>query len=282
MSEISKNKISILLPTRGRTTQLDRSVSSLLDLAADPGSIQWLFGFDNDDLETFKWFQQHVLPKIIKSGAQYTCMGFEPIGYVKLHEYVNQLASKATGDWFVFWNDDAVMQTQGWDTEIVSHTGTFCLQAFETHNKHPYSIFPIVPKKWYELIGHLSKHQLNDAWLSQIAWMLDIVVRIPVEVKHDRYDLTGNNNDKTYKSRIIYEGNQNNPKDFNYSSTRIARINEANLLAQYLLSQGYKLEHWQSAISGKTDIWEKMMAADVNKHMQKFESNIATATKNHE
>jgi hypothetical protein len=70
------------------------------------------------------------------------------------------------------------------------------LQAFNTHNRHPYSIFPIVPKEWYNLIGHLSLHQLNDAWLSQIAWMLDIVKQIPVEVLHDRADLTGNNKDE--------------------------------------------------------------------------------------
>lgn len=269
---MSKNsaKISILLPTRGRTTQLLRSVNSLIELAADPVSIQWLFGFDNDDLETYKWFQEHVLPKIITSGAKYTCMGFEPLGYSKLNEYVNRLAAKAVGDWFVFWNDDAVMQTQGWDTEIVSHTGTFCLQAFDTHNKHPYSIFPIVPKEWFELIGHLSLHQLNDAWLSQIAWMLDIVKQIPVKVLHDRADLTGNNQDETFRNRIIYEGNPTDPRDFNHIDLRKIRINEANQIAVYLSNKGYKLEHWKKACETGDDVWSKMMAADVNNHMKEY------------
>lgn len=262
--------ISILLPTRGRTDQLDKSVTSLLYLAAEPEKIQWLFGFDNDDAETFKWFQENTLPKIENSGGRYSCLSFEPMGYVSLHKYVNKLASYATGEWFVFWNDDAIMQTHGWDTEIKKHTGTFCLQAFDTHNKHPYSIFPIVPKEWYNLIGHLSKHQLNDAWLSQIAWMLDIVKQIPVEVRHDRFDLTGNNGDATFKNRVVYEGNVSDPRDFNHNNFRGLRIQEAGKIAQYLLDQGYTLEHWKSSSQGKTDIWNKMMAADVNKQMTQY------------
>lgn len=263
-------KISILLPTRGRTNQLQRSVFSLIDTATEPSQIQWLFGFDNDDMATYHWFQEHVLPNIIASGAKYTCMAFEPMGYVKLNEYVNRLAAKAVGDWFVFWNDDAVMETAGWDQEIVNHTGEFCLQAFDTHNKHPYSIFPIVPREWFELIGHLSLHQLNDAWLSQIAWMLDIMKQIPVKVLHDRADLTGNNRDETYKNRIIYEGNVQNPLDFNHANFRKLRFDDAHKIAKYLLDKGYELTHWQSAYEGKTDVWSKMMAADVNNQMKQF------------
>lgn len=266
------SKISILLPTRGRTKQLDRSISSLLDSADDPASLQWLLGFDNDDTKSYKWFEKNIAPKIDQSGGEYTCMGFVPMGYENLQKYVNSLASKADGDWFVFWNDDAVMETKGWDTEIVSHTGTFCLQAFDTHNKHPYSIFPIVPRKWYELIGHLSLHQLNDAWLSQIAWMLDIVKQIPVKVLHDRADLTGNNKDATFRNRRIFEGNVNDPRDFNYIIARQTRVNEANLIANYLIEQGYELKHWKAACQNQAIIWDKMLAADVNNHMAQYKT----------
>ena len=265
-------KISILLPTRGRTDQLDRSVSSLLELADNPEQIQWLFGFDKDDLDSYKWFQEHTLPKIAESGGIYSCLSFEPMGYIRLHEYVNKLAKFATGDWFVFWNDDAVMKTQGWDAEIIKSTGEFCLQAFDTHKKHPYSIFPIVPKEWYDLIGHLSQHQLNDAWLSQIAWMMDIVKQIPVVVEHDRFDLTGNNQDATFKNRVIYEGNPNDPRDFNYVDCRKMRIEEANKISAYLLTKDYPLVHWRKVCSGEAGPWDKMLAADVNGHLKEFKT----------
>ena len=68
---MSDTTISILLPTRGRTTQLDKSVSSLINLADNPAGIQWLFGFDKDDQESFLWFQENVLPKIEESGGVY-------------------------------------------------------------------------------------------------------------------------------------------------------------------------------------------------------------------
>lgn len=263
-------KISILLPTRGRTTQLLRSVESLIDLAQDPAAVQWLFGFDNDDMDTYQWFQEHVLPKIMTSGARYTCMGFEPMGYARLNEYVNRLADKATGNWLVFWNDDAVMETHGWDSVINSYTGHFCLQAFDTHNMHPYSIFPIVPREWLEVVGHLSLHQLNDAWMSQIAWILNIVQRIDVKVKHDRFDLTGNNNDLTYQQRKIFEGNINDPRDFNYVTNRIARFKDAGVIAEYLELKGVDMSRWNDVSNKQIDPWDKMLAADVNNQVSRI------------
>ena len=262
--------ISILLPTRGRTTQLDRSISSLIDFADNPADIQWCFGFDNDDQSSYEYCRENILPKIHATGAKYSCLGFEPMGYGRLNEYVNSLAHRSSGNWMVFWNDDAVMKSQGWDTVINSHTGKFCLQAFDTHNKHPYSIFPIVPRQWLELIGHLSLHPLNDAWMSQIAWMLDIMVQIPIEVEHERYDLTGKNNDKTFQDRIIYEGNPADPRDFNNVKNRQERLVEANKIAHYLISQGWDPTRWKEIAQGKVDPWDKMLAADVNKQMMKY------------
>lgn len=263
-------KISILLPTRGRTEQLLRSVGSLIDTADSPEEIEFLFGFDNDDLETVEWFQEHVIDKLDARNCEYTCMQFEPLGYERLNVYVNTLAEHAEGDWFVFWNDDAVMETCGWDTVIKSYTGRFCLQAFDTHNLHPYSIFPIVPREWLSVMGHLSKHQLSDAWMSQIAWMLDIVERIDVKVRHDRYDLTGNNLDSTFKNRKIFEGNVGDPRDFNHVNNRVTRFKEAQKIANYLKSKGVVTDHWDNVLAQKVDPWVKMLAADVNHQITKI------------
>jgi hypothetical protein len=261
-------KISILLPTRGRTEQLKRSINSLIDLANDPGNIEWCLGFDSDDRASFDYFSEHILPTIQSHGGKFICIEFAPLGYGKLNEYVNFLAKNSHAPWMVFWNDDAVMKTQDWDVTISSYGDQFCLQAFDTHNKHPYSIFPIVPRKWLELVGHLSLHPLNDAWLSQIAWMLDKVIRIPVEVDHERYDLTGKNFDDTFKNRIIYEGNMEDPRDFNHADFRTLRLKEAVVIANYLAQQGgYDLTHWYAMATGKVDPWTKMMASDVNNQM---------------
>lgn len=266
----NSTKISILLPTRGRTQQLARSVNSLITTAANSTSIEWLFGFDSDDTESYQWFESNVVPEIVESGGTYTCLQFAPLGYERLNQYVNALAAVAEGNWFVFWNDDAVMETSGWDSVINSYTGRFCLQAFDTHNLHPYSIFPIVPREWFEVVGHLSLHQLNDAWLSQIAWILDIMQRINVRVKHDRFDLTGNNNDLTYQTRKIFEGNINDPRDFNYASSRAARFKDATVIAEYLKSKGVDMSRWDDVLAKKVDPWDKMLAADVNNQVSRL------------
>jgi len=140
---------------------------------------------------------------------------FKPLGYENLHVYVNTLAGSASGDWLFFWNDDGVMVTDGWDEVIRRYTGQFKLLApHDNHNGHPYAIFPIVPRDWFMLLDHLSQNAQNDAWLSHIAYMLDIFERIDVEFIHDRADITGNNNDPTFQNRKYMEGNPSDPKDF--------------------------------------------------------------------
>jgi hypothetical protein len=264
---LNKPVISILLPTRGRTEQLKRSVSSLIDCAERPADLEWRLAFDSDDTDSYQYFVDHVLPLIKQSQGSYTVMEFPPLGYARLHEYVNALAREAKGDWFVFWNDDAVMIDLGWDQVITSYTGRFCLQAFVTHNMHPYSIFPIVPRQWQEIVGHLSLHQLNDAWLSQIAWMLDIMQRIDVHVEHERADLTGKNDDATYRNRVVFEGNLDDPRDFNYVENRKTRMHEANKISAWLENQGVDMTHWHEIRTGQRDPWAKMLAADVNNQM---------------
>jgi hypothetical protein len=263
-------KIAILLPTRGRDDALERSVKSLFELADDPAQVQVMLGFDTDDTEGISAFQESVQPWLDENGFSYTAMTFDPMGYVRLNEYVNALAHKSDAEWLVFWNDDAYMETQGWDTVITSHTGEFKLLAFHTHNDHPYSIFPIVPRAWLDLMGHLSPHQISDAWLSQQAYMLDIWERIPVDVVHDRHDLTGNNEDDTYKNRVAYEGNPNDPRDFHHSGWTNFRLQECEKLAGYMKEQGISTAWWESIKTDGQDPWEKLRENDPHQQMKQF------------
>ena len=268
-----EHKIAVLLPTRGRGDALERSVKSLFDLADDPDSIQLMLGFDTDDKEGIGAFQEVVQPWLDTQGINYTAMTFEPLGYTRLNEYVNTLASSSDSDWLVFWNDDAYMETQGWDTIIANHTGEFKLLAFRTHMDHPYSIFPIAPRAWLDAMGYLSPHQISDAWLSQQAYMLDIWERIPVDVVHDRHDLTGNNDDDTYKNRIMFEGNPSNPRDFHHPGWSRIRMGDCDKLAEYMKSQNIDTTWWENVKSGKQDPWDKLRDNDPNNQMKQFTIN---------
>jgi hypothetical protein len=259
--------ISIVLPTRGRSDALERSIKSLIELADNPNQIQIMLGFDRDDNEGIAAFKELLQPWLDEKSISYTAMSFEPLGYTRLNEYVNLLAKKSSSEWIVFWNDDAYMETKGWDTVIANYTGQFKLLAFHTHRDHPYSIFPIVPRAWLDTMGYLSPHQISDAWLSQQAYMIDVWERIPVNVVHDRHDLTGNNGDDTFKNRIMYEGNPRDPKDFHYPSWTALRVNDCEKLATYMRSQGIDTSWWEGIKKGTQDPFVKMKKNDVNNQM---------------
>jgi len=270
MNQTNEYKIAVLLPTRGRTEALTRSLIGLLEKADSPEYIQVLLGLDNDDAVGIAHFQQQLQPQLDRLGVDYTAMTFEPMGYSQLHDYVNTLARNSSADWMFFWNDDAVMETVGWDTEIVRHTGEFKLLAVHTHNDHPYSIFPIVPRAWLDIIGHLSLHSMNDAWLSQNAYCVDIWKRIEINVLHDRADLTGNNLDSTYKQRELLEGNPNNPRDFHYPALTQLRMQECSKLHAYLKSIGQATDWWDQILAGKQDPWQKLRENDPHAQMRQF------------
>lgn len=268
---MTQPKISILLPSRGRTDMLMRSLQSLVDTADSPEDIEFLLGFDDDDVDSSQYFLEHIAPILDEAGSTYMVLEFKRMGYNALHQYLNQLADHAQAPWWVFWNDDAVMIDSSWDTEILKQGDKFCIQAFNTHTMHPYSIFPIVPRAWFDLLGHLSLHQLNDAYISQIAWMMNIMVRIPIRVEHERFDLTGKNEDDTYKERIIFEGNVTDPRDFNHIKQRQSRIDDANKICKYLKERGYDMSYWESVVLGKQDPWAKMMESDINNHLRRID-----------
>jgi hypothetical protein len=264
--------IAMLLATRGRTMMLDRSIRSLVDLADDPGRVQLMFAFDRDDNIGFEYFTQHLQPWLDTQDVGYTAMRFDRMGYINLHKYNNELAAKSSARWLMIWNDDAVMQSQGWDTTIMSYEGEFKLLSFKTHNMHPYSIFPIVPRTWFDLLGYISPHPTQDGWVSQQGYMLDIYQRIDVDVLHDRFDLTGNNNDTVFNNRPMLEGNLNHPMDFHNPQQIKLRQGDCAKLATYMHDQGLSTEFFENIFKGTQDPWEKLRQNDPNHQMFAFES----------
>ena len=268
---MSKPKISILLATRKRTDMLKNSLASLINLASDPNNLEIMLAFDNDDEETFNWVEENVLTDLDDKGVSYTCMSFDRLGYIRLNEYYNKLALEAEGDWLFFWGDDAIMETQDWDKEIIAYTGKFRVLRALTHKCHPLAIFPIVPKQWVDMFGYFSAHQLNDNWVSQVAYIADVMETIQVEIEHDRFDLTGNNNDENFQNRPMLEGNPNDPRDFHHVNWSLHRLKDAQTISDYRESLGEDVSFHKNVVVGKQDPWEKLKANDINKQMVQFQ-----------
>ena len=239
----SQGLITVLLPTRGRTELLFKSLKSLFDKAANSKRIELILGIDEDDTDVKAYIEKEIAPWLKAEQIECRANVFKPLGYENLHTYVNTLAQSAQGDWLFFWNDDALMETQDWDNIIDQYNGQFkLLGPKDNHNGHPYAILPIVPRDWFRLMDHLSMNAQNDAWLSHIAYMLDIFERIDVEIVHDRADITGNNDDETFKNRKYMEGNPEDPADFGHIEMQQARVKSAYKIAWFLEKIGQQSE----------------------------------------
>ena len=265
--------ITVMLPTRGRGALSEKSLYTLIDTAKDNTRIEYLIALDEDDTDTIEYYKDTVIPRFQKDKLNFNVFVLKPMGYSRLNEYVNYLGSKSNGRWMMFWNDDAVMKSKNWDQGIMKYDGQFRVLRMKDNHKHPYAIFPIVPRAWYHVLGTLSTHQMSDAQISQIAYMCDIMVNIDVECFHDRFDLTGNNDDETFKNRPQLEGNPSNPADLNSPQTMASRHHQCVRVMWYLKMIDDYNDHYKMGITKKINIWDKLEENDPKKLTSRFNYN---------
>lgn len=256
--------ISTLIPTRKRPDKLRRSVASLVDLADIPDKLEIMIAVDDDDAETLESINQDLHPWLKSRQVPHRVVTMPRQGYINLQNYYNTLAENSSCDWYFMWGDDSVIKTQGWDSIIRHHDGEFRILRVRTHNEHPYSIFPIIPRDWFKLVGMLGNHQMGDAVVSQMAYMLDIMHNVEIDVDHNRFDLVGEKPDEVYQQRVLLEGNPSDPRDLNSSKNVFWRYSMCDRIAWYLQSRGHDISWWNNVKAGIQDPWEKLKANDPN------------------
>jgi len=233
-------KFSVLLPTRGRKELLLKSIQSLLEQADTPDQIEVLLGMDNDDTDSVEYVKSVILPRY----SNIKLYMFPSYGYGKLNIYANSLAALSVGNWIMLWNDDAFIRTPHWDTVIDKYDNhpMPLLRMQVEKMSHPFALFPIVKRKWFETVGTLSSYSHIDRFIynvnSNIDWQNKHlwVVDVPVNVLHDRYDITGNNNDETFQRAITSynEGQPDNPCSDDYQPSFTAVLTSTNKLIHYI------------------------------------------------
>jgi len=268
-------KISVLCATRGRPTMIMESIKSMIDTADDPDGIEFLLAIDDDDQVTIDYVQSDIVPYFEKHDYDLYAFVQPRLGYARLNEYYNQLAGESHGEWLIVWNDDARMESQGWDTEILSHSGKFVVQRFNDNHGHPYAIFPVLPRDWIIMYGCISPHQIVDGWVSQVCYMNDAIIQLKSTCFHDRHDLTGNNNDTTYQERNPEqnEGNPENPKDFLYPPTAQLRIQWGYKMQWLRKRLGQDTGYLDQALAGEFDVWTRMRENDPKKFLGTWKIN---------
>lgn len=197
--------ISVLCPSRGRDRLLEQSIRSILDTADNIDNIEILVRKDSND--------PCLVPDYVTRYAQVS-VG-PPFGYSGMATYYGELAHKATGKWLFVWNDDAIMTTPGWDSVVESYGNEFCLIA--PRNNHSACLqpwFPIFPHKFYEFFGWFSRTLHCDSYIYDVFRLGELPVydEIRIFVQHNRADITGLNNDATFKARIYDTAHHEGPE----------------------------------------------------------------------
>jgi hypothetical protein len=179
--------ISVIFASRGRPQSLAEAVESLTHHASDPLDLEVIVAVDPDDPATIT----PSLPYIIE-----LWMAPERYGYNQLHKYLNPLAKRAEGDWLMWWNDDMRMLTGGWD-EIIRQNRPAVIWPHANHVPHT-NIAPAWPRAWSDKLGYASPSSHMDTYWHYVGDRLGRHDRVPIEIKHDRADVTGNHDDQTY------------------------------------------------------------------------------------
>ena len=188
--------VSVMLPTRGRSTQLLESVESCVNNAKDPSRLEFVIKVDEDDEETIDTIQ--ILATAIAPIRISEILGPRGNGFLDIHHWYNKLMwPQAKGDWLLLWNDDSRMLTRDWD-EIIrvlvtnpwhGSPGDVCALVPETNDNQSSNETVMVRRKSCEIMGHVFGSPYGDSWLLQVMAMVDSVTRLPtVRVEHKRID----------------------------------------------------------------------------------------------
>ena len=217
-------KLSILLPSRRRYKRCVQSIDTLIGKSSGDNKLEVLLGFDNDDLDTLEQCKSYI--EKTYPNVEIKVSVTERYGYQHLNKYINDLCGIATGDWLVFWSDDVLMETDNWDKEIEKFKDDFLLLSPRVSNRLDYqgTMFPIVPKLWYDELGHFSLNCHNDTWVEEVARKLGIFKFIPILVNHIRRQIM----DSTAVERV------EDTKNFWSSENGALRSADADKLRKYV------------------------------------------------
>ncbi len=161
-----KPMLSLLCPSRERADDLKFSLDSL---GLERNNLEVLVWIDNDDPQLSKYRKMF-------SKSQHIKLFIKPrIGYISSHKMYDFLCSKAIGDWMMLWNDDAYMDGPEWyDTfseysSLSNPNAEPVIYNIWRHEK-PQNAFPVLSRRYYEIVGRMSGHPIVDLWIKSVAY----------------------------------------------------------------------------------------------------------------
>lgn len=171
--------IDVLLPTRDRPDMLVRSVESLFATADHPEQVRIMAAVDPDDRPSWAAALGLLNPSLLN----YVCVT-ERHGYEGLHHYYNELAARSDGDWLLVWNDDALMTTPGWDTQVTRLPPWILIGDLQSPHS-PLCCFPAVRRSAVQALGRFcSDNPHVDTFWQDIGYRTGTIRYVHAYVAH--------------------------------------------------------------------------------------------------
>lgn len=181
-SNMTFDKISVLVPTRKRVDRLQAMLASFAETSS--GLAELVFRVDEDDTETQSFLRSEAASSIVIVGSRLD-------GYRSLPTFFNELALVATGDIVMLGNDDMLFPTPQWDRLILEAANKYPDGIFDfgvatqNHTNFPFSI---VSKKVVDQLGFLYDPRIfwGDIFLLGVMSAFGRAISLPsVSINHD-------------------------------------------------------------------------------------------------
>ena len=177
-----------MLPTRGRPEKLKKLLFSLKETCSCVNNYEVVLVFDSDDKEHIEKFNN------LKKEFNYQTIIMDRVGYDNLQIYYNKACEISRGNWLWLWNDDASeMLCKNWDIIIEEYNDQFLiLNPWNTRSEDSQylqtnTMFPIFPKKYVEILGHLSPWNHVDTYTDRvISGLIPIKNEFRIIHSHDK------------------------------------------------------------------------------------------------
>lgn len=172
--KVFSHSISLLLPTRERPQKFQRMIKSLIITCNNLSRIQLLILVDTDDKNINEY------KSIIHDYSKKLNIFFFVKDFKTHAQRNNFLAKKSYGDLLFPINDDMIFVSNNWDNYLdiefskVITDKPFCLW-IDAGNRYKYfhCDFPIVNRKWYEVLGYIGSEFFNfwylDRWICELS-----------------------------------------------------------------------------------------------------------------
>lgn len=204
------NVISIVTPSRGRCQKAVGYIRSIEETATHPERVEVSLRVDDDDPDAERYQEIPVQGWGLKK--VHVEVGPSLLG--DIGQMWNVLVPHTTGNILYAGNDDLMHVTPGWDVVLDRYVAQYpdeiyCLWFDDRINGAKHCAFPIVSRKWYDILGFLYPRGLKycypDTWVFDIGQRVGRAVYIPEVVVEHHW--MGRRQDETYRrSRRQGEG----------------------------------------------------------------------------